>query len=144
MHVGPGDLLGIYVRDSSGNVENCAFYGFRESTPGPENAFPITVAAIQDGEVNVRVASCTFADNYGAIFCWGLPDRKYINVTIENNIIQHNNESAGKATSALWAAGTIRGNTIRYNGDFGELLTAHQERQRRGNADQQPANDKEM
>ena len=40
--VGPGDLLGIYVRNSSGNVENCAFYGFRESTPGPENAFAIT------------------------------------------------------------------------------------------------------
>ncbi len=54
--VGPGDLLGIYLRNSSGNVENCAFYGFRESTPGPENAFAITVAAIHDGEVNGRVA----------------------------------------------------------------------------------------
>jgi pimeloyl-ACP methyl ester carboxylesterase len=85
--VGPGDLLGVYLRSSSGTVENCAFYGFRESTPGPENAFAITAAAIHDGEVNVRVAGCTFADNYGAIFCWGLPDRKYINVTIENNII---------------------------------------------------------
>ena len=85
--VGPGDLLGIYLRSSSGNVENCAFYGFRESTPGPENAHAIMVAAIHDGEVNARVANCTFADNYGAIFCWGLADRKYINVTIENNII---------------------------------------------------------
>jgi len=34
--VGPGDLEAIYLRQSSGIVENCAFYGFRESTPGPE------------------------------------------------------------------------------------------------------------
>lgn len=44
--VGPGDLLGIYLRSSSGRVENCAFYGFRESTPGPEDASAIAVAAI--------------------------------------------------------------------------------------------------
>ena len=36
--VGPGALHGIFLRESSGNVENCAFYGFRESTPGPEDA----------------------------------------------------------------------------------------------------------
>jgi len=84
---GTGDLLGIFLRNSSGNVENCAFYGFRESTPGPETATAIFVAAIHDGEVNVRVSSCTFADNSGAIFCWGLPDRKNINITLENNTI---------------------------------------------------------
>src|SRR6266498_2781889 len=115
--VGPGDLLGIYLRNSSGNVENCAFYGFRESTPGPENAFAITVAAIHNGEVNVRVAGCTFADNYGAILCWGLPDRKYINVTIENNIIigpgplTGDNNYAG-VNIGEGVGGRIAGNTI--------------------------------
>lgn len=114
---GAGDLLGIYLRSSSGNVENCAFYGFRESTPGSESAFAITVAAIHDGEVNARVASCTFADNYGAIFCWGLPDRKYINVTIENNIIigpgplTGDNNYAG-VNIGEGVGGRIAGNTI--------------------------------
>lgn len=115
--VGPGDLLGIYVRSSSGNVENCAFYGFRESTPGSESAFAITVAAIHDGEVNARVAGCTFADNYGAILCWGLPDRKYINVTIENNIIIGPGPLTGDYSYAgvqigEGVGGRIAGNTI--------------------------------
>ncbi len=115
--VGPGDLLGIYLRSSSGNVENCAFYGFRESTPGPESAFAITVAAIHDDEVNARVAGCTFADNYGAIFCWGLPDRKYINVTIENNIIIKPGPLTGDNIYASvnigeGVGGRIAGNTI--------------------------------
>lgn len=115
--VGAGDLLGIYVRSSSGMVENCAFYGFRESTPGPEGAVAITVAAIHDGEVNVRVAGCTFADNYGALLCWGLPDRKYINVTIENNTIvgpgpltSGNNYAGVNIGSGV--SGRIVGNTI--------------------------------
>jgi hypothetical protein len=79
--------LGIYLRSSSGNVENCAFYGFRESAPGPENAFAITAAAIHDGEVNVRVAVARSRTTTVPFFCWGLPDRKYINVTLENNTI---------------------------------------------------------
>jgi hypothetical protein len=116
-YVGDGDLLGIYVRNSSGNLENCAFYGFRESTPGPENAHAILVAAIHDGEVNARVAGCTFADNYGAILCWGLPDRKYINVTIENNIIIGPGPLTGDNSYAgvqirEGVAGRIAGNTI--------------------------------
>jgi nitrous oxidase accessory protein NosD len=115
--VGPGDLLGIYLRSSSGNVENCAFYGFRESTPGPENACAIAVAAIHDGEVNARVAGCTFADNYGAIFCWGLPDRKYINVTIENNTIigpgpLTTDNNCGGINIGEGVGGRIAGNTI--------------------------------
>jgi hypothetical protein len=115
--VGDGDLLGIYLRNSSGDVENCAFYGFRESTPGPENAHAILVAAILDGEVNVRVADCTFADNYGAILCWGLPDRKYINVTNENNTIigpgplTGDNNYAGIQIGE-GVGGRIAGNTI--------------------------------
>jgi nitrous oxidase accessory protein NosD len=115
--VGPGDLLGIYIRSSSGNVENCAFYGFRESAPGPENAFAITAAAIHDGEVNVRVAGCTFADNYGAIYCWGLSDRKYINLTIENNIIVGPGPLTGDIScTGIYigegVGGRIAGNTI--------------------------------
>src|SRR5437879_6065139 len=115
--VGPGDLLGIYLRSSSDNVENCAFYGFRESTPGTEGAFAITVAAIHDGEVNARVAGCTFADNYGAVLCWGLPDRKYINVTIENNIIIGPGPLTGDYSYAgvqigEGVGGRIAGNTI--------------------------------
>ncbi len=39
--VGRGNLEGIFFRQSSGIVENCAFYGFRESTPGPEDAVAI-------------------------------------------------------------------------------------------------------
>ena len=78
---------------------------------------PLLIAAINDGEVNVRVASCTFADNYGAIFCWGLPDRKYINVTIENNIIigpgplTGDNSYAGVQIGE-GVGGRIAGNTI--------------------------------
>jgi hypothetical protein len=45
------------------------------------------------------------------------------NSAVENNVIQFNNEAAGKATSALWAAGVVRGNVIRHNGDLGELMT---------------------
>lgn len=115
--VGSGDLLGIYLRSSSGNVENCAFYGFRESTPGPEVAHAIMVAAVHDGEVTARVVGCTFADNYGAIQCWGLPDRKYINVTIENNIIIGPGPLTGDYNYAgvqigEGVGGRIAGNTI--------------------------------
>lgn len=115
--VGPGDLLGIYLRSSSGIVENCAFYGFRESAPGSENAHAILIAAIGDGEVNVRVAGCTFADNYGAILSWGLPDRRYINLTNENNIIigpgplTGDNNYAGIQIGE-GVGGRIAGNTI--------------------------------
>lgn len=87
--VGPGvgDLEGIFFRQSSGNVENCAFYGFRESTPGPEDADAIVFVNFDDGptEVNLRVVGSTFADNYTGIFVVGLPTRKSINATVENN-----------------------------------------------------------
>jgi nitrous oxidase accessory protein NosD len=115
--VGPGGLLGIALRQSSGTVENCAFYGFRESTPGTEGANALIVTAVQDGEVNVRVAGCTFADNYGAIEFVGLPDRKNINVTVENNIIigpgplTGDNNYAG-VNIGEGVGGRIAGNTI--------------------------------
>jgi nitrous oxidase accessory protein NosD len=85
--VGLGNLQGILLRESSAIVENCAFYGFRESTPGTEAANALTATGFEDGEVNVRVAECTFADNYDAISFVGLPDRKSMNVRVENNTI---------------------------------------------------------
>jgi len=85
--VGPGALHGIFLRESSANVENCAFYGFRESTPGPEDADAIVATGFEDGQVNVRVAGCAFADNYTGVFFVGLPDRQSMNATIENNTI---------------------------------------------------------
>jgi nitrous oxidase accessory protein NosD len=85
--VGRGELLGIDLRQSSGNVENCAFYGFRESTPGLELADAIFVFNSEGAaaEVNVRVVGSTFADNNGGIWFLGSPTKKSINVTVENN-----------------------------------------------------------
>ena len=68
-------------------MENCAFYGFRESTPGPEDAEAITATGFGDGQVNVRVAGCAFADNYTGVFFVGLPTHQSMNVTIENNTL---------------------------------------------------------
>ena len=85
--VGPGTLKGILLRESSANVENCAFYGFRENTPGPEDAEAITASGFGATAVNVRVDGCTFADNYTGIFVVGLPTHQSMNVTIENNIL---------------------------------------------------------
>ena len=59
--VGPGvgDVEGIFFRQSSGNVENCAFYGFRESTPGPQGADAIVFSNHDDGPtaVDLRTGS---------------------------------------------------------------------------------------
>ncbi len=85
--IGEGPMLGIFFSRSSGNVENCAFYGFREKTFGFEDASPIWVRTFEDDDVNVRVAGCTFADNYGAIFLRGGRIRQNITATIENNTI---------------------------------------------------------
>jgi hypothetical protein len=86
--VGDGDLLGIYFRNSSGNVENCAFYGFRESTPGPEGAIAIFAYSLDDvPEATVRVVGSTFADNYAGIVLRGSSTRQNVNGTVENNII---------------------------------------------------------
>ena len=116
--VGPGELKGIFLRESSANVENCAFYGFRESAPGPATATAVVATGFADGEVNVRVAGCTFADNYRAIVVVGLPDRQSMNVTIENNTIiglgpldtQSNNYSGIAIREGV--GGRIAGNTI--------------------------------
>ena len=45
--------------------------------------------------------------------------------TVEDNVIQFNNRSAGKATSALEASGIVRRNVIRHNGDLGDLNIVH-------------------
>lgn len=79
--VGPGELLGIDLRQSSGNVENCAFYGFR----GLADAIFVFNREGDAAEVNVRVVGSTFADNYGGIWFLGSPTKKSINVTVENN-----------------------------------------------------------
>jgi len=84
---GSGELRGILLRNGNATVEKCAFYGFRESTPGDENATAIVATSTAVGEVNLRVASCTFADNYAAILFLGSANRKSMNVTVENNTI---------------------------------------------------------
>ncbi len=85
--VGEGDMTGLYFLRSSGDVESCAFYGFRENTPGPEGAAPLWSRTFEDDEVTVRVVGCTFADNYGGIFLRGERIRQNITATIENNTI---------------------------------------------------------
>jgi hypothetical protein len=50
--VGIGELKGIFLRESSANVENCAFYGFRERVPGEEDATAITATGFDDGQSN--------------------------------------------------------------------------------------------
>ena len=44
--VAPGELKGILSHKSSANVENCAFYGFRESALGAEYVDPIAVSNV--------------------------------------------------------------------------------------------------
>ena len=120
--VGPGvgDLEGISFRESSGTVENCAFYGFRESTPGPKGADAIVFVNFDNGptEVNLRVVGSTFADNYTGILVVGLPTRKSINVTIENNTFVGPGPLTNTSDSILGifiregVGGRIAGNTI--------------------------------
>lgn len=117
--VGPGGLQGIYFRQSSGIVENCAFYGFRESTPGPEDAVAIAFANLDDGptEVDFRMVGSTFADNYNGIIVVGLPTRKSINATLENNTISgpgplHTIDSISGIFIREGVDGRITGNTI--------------------------------
>lgn len=117
--VGPGNLEGIFFRQSSGIVENCAFYGFRESTPGTEDAVAIVFVNFDDGptEVNFRVVGSTFADNYSGIIVVGLPTRKSVNVTLENNTIVgpgplHTSDSISGIFIREGVEGRIAGNTI--------------------------------
>ena len=118
--VGEGQLLGIALRESGGNVENCAFYGFRESTPGLEGAMAIFVFKSEDPlvVVNVRVVGSTFADNYRGIYLVGTPTNQSINVTIENSTFigpgpldtQDNNYACIAIGEGVFAR--ITGNTI--------------------------------
>jgi hypothetical protein len=119
--VGPGvgDLEGIFSRQSSANVENCAFYGFRESTPGPEGAAAIVFVNFEDGpsEVNLLVVGSTFADNYNGIIVIGVPTRKSVSVTLENNTIVgpgplHTSDSLSGIFIREGVGGRIAGNTI--------------------------------
>ena len=115
--VAPRELEGILLRESSANVEDCAFYGFRESTPGSEYTDPIIVFNEDANEVNVRVVGNTFADNYGGIYLIGSPTNKSINVTIENNtILGLGPRDTGYTYSGIQVqqgvGGRIAGNTI--------------------------------
>lgn len=82
-----GNLDAMFFRESNVIVEDCAFYGFRESAPGLEYARAITALNFESGIVTVRVAGCTFGDNYQCMLFVGLPDRRTMNVTVENNTI---------------------------------------------------------
>ncbi|MBI2929111.1 MAG: right-handed parallel beta-helix repeat-containing protein [Verrucomicrobia bacterium] len=119
--VGPGvgNLVGIYFRESSGTVENCAFYGFRESTPGPKGTDPLVFVrvAVDATEVEFRVVGSTFADNYGGIFCLGSATPQTVNVTVENNTIVclgplANDDNYSGIFIREGVGGRIAGNTI--------------------------------
>ncbi len=118
-YVGDGDLLGIYFRHSGGTVENCAFYGFRESTPGAEGAIAIFAYHFEDNvpEATVRVVGSTFADNYAGIVLRGSSTRQSLAVAVENNTIvgpgplTGDNGCSGVQISE-GVGGRITGNTI--------------------------------
>jgi len=117
--VGQGELVGIAFKQSSGDVENCAFYGFRESSPGTESAIALFANNPTDPavEVNVRVVGSTFADNYEGILLIGSPTRQSINVTLENNTIVGPGPLTGDNSYAgvqigEGVGGRIAGNTI--------------------------------
>lgn len=82
-----GDLGGVFFLRSSGSVENCAFHGFREETPGIDGATPVWFSTFADDDVVARVVGCTFTDSYGGIFMKGGPERQNITATIEDNTI---------------------------------------------------------
>jgi hypothetical protein len=121
--VGLGNLQGIHFFESSGDVENCAFYGFRESRPGPEFADAIGVFNRPNDatEVNVRLVGNTFADNYrGVYFTGSSPNQsstnKTIHVTVENNTFIGPGPLNVSECTAIFvnagADGRIAGNTI--------------------------------
>lgn len=115
--VGDGALVGLYFLRSSGDVENCAFYGFRESTPGPEDAGSLWFRTFEFDDVTVRVVGCTFADSYEGIFLRGGPTRQNINATVENNTIiglgpLANDLNHGGIFISQGVGGRIAGNTI--------------------------------
>lgn len=83
-----GDLVALYIWRSHADIEQCAFYGFREETPGAEGAGSLWFQALHEGDFNLHVGNCTFADNYGAILAAGEPERQNLHVTILNNTIQ--------------------------------------------------------
>jgi len=115
--VGPGALVGLSFLRSSGDVENCAFYGFRESVPGPEDAGSLWFQTFENDDVAVRVVGCTFADSYEGIFLRGGPTRQNINATVENNTIigtgpRANDLNHGGIFISQGVGGRIAGNTI--------------------------------
>lgn len=123
--VGEGPLLGLFFMRSSGSAESCSFYGFRGRVFGSEDATPIWFRTFENDDVTVRVAGCTFADNYGGIFLRGGRIRQNITATIENNTIL----GLGPVATALGTAGIdvrpgvggrITGNTI---SEFSEIGT---------------------
>ena len=115
----PYDLLGIYLRQSSATVENCAFYGFRENTLGKSLAGAMGVLNTEPdaAEVRIRVAGSTFADNYNGVFFIGSPTRKSIDVTVENNTLTgpgplNTSDSIIGILFREGAGGRILGNTV--------------------------------
>jgi nitrous oxidase accessory protein NosD len=116
---GFGVLQGIYLQQSSANVVDCAFYGFRESTPGTKLASAIAVYNTQSNapEVDLRIIRNTFADNYEGVYFIGSGSRTNINVTVENNTVV--GPGPLKTADTIFgiliregASGRIAGNTV--------------------------------
>src|SRR5262249_23354671 len=75
---------GLFIQESSATVENCAFYGFRESTSGSHDCGCIEAVNYENpNEVNIRLVGNNFADSYDPIFVVGSESRKNVNITIE-------------------------------------------------------------
>ncbi len=111
------DLIGLHVYRSSIDVENCAFYGFRESTAGAQFSGSLACTTFHIDDVVARVVGCTFADSYEGIFLRGGPDRKNITAIIENNTIIGTGTLANEQLSigiyiGQGVGGRVAGNTV--------------------------------
>ncbi|MBL9137512.1 MAG: right-handed parallel beta-helix repeat-containing protein [Verrucomicrobiales bacterium] len=112
---GSDELRGILSRGCNLEVEDCAFYGFRDTPTGSESATPLV--ATSERVVQVRVAGCTFADGQSALFCVGASSERSMDISIENNtILGLGPVNRGLNTAAIHigegVSGRISGNTI--------------------------------
>jgi Right handed beta helix region len=82
----PG-LIGVYLLDSGGSVENCRFTGFRERIPGSNPAVAIQVYNDLPGAslLNVSVVGNTIVDSYSGMEIRGAPDVTSLNFTVADN-----------------------------------------------------------
>lgn len=118
-YAGPdyGELVALYIWRSQAEVEDCAFFGFREKTPGAEGSGSLWFQALHAGNFNLRVERCTFADSYGGILASGEAERANLHVNIlDNTILGLGPIATELATAGIdireGVTGRIAGNTV--------------------------------